>query len=96
MRILCFVALLPGLLFAVDANHPAQPQDASHGIIQAFKTHTIVMFGETPENKQEYEFLRSLVASPQFADKVDDIVVEYGNSFYQEAVDRYIAGQNVP
>jgi hypothetical protein len=96
MRILCLVALLPGLLFAADANDPAQPQDASRAIIRAFKTHTIVMFGETHENKQEYEFLRALVASPQFADKVDDIVVEYGNSLYQEAVDRYIAGQNVP
>jgi hypothetical protein len=37
-----------------------------------------------------------LVSSPQFADKVDDIVVEYGNSLYQKAVDRYINGEDVP
>src|SRR5438876_791655 len=35
------------------------------------------LFGEVHANKQEYEFLRALVSFPQFADKVDDIVVEY-------------------
>jgi hypothetical protein len=54
------------------------------------------MFGEVHANKQEYEFLRRLVSSPQFADKVDDIVVEYGNSLYQQSVDRYVAGEDVP
>src|SRR5450631_1457032 len=31
----------------------------------------------------------SLVATPEFADRVDDIVMEFGNSRYQESVDRY-------
>jgi hypothetical protein len=55
-----------------------------------------MMFGEVHENKPEYEFLCALVASPQFADKLDDIVVEFGNSLYQKVVDRYIAGEDVP
>jgi hypothetical protein len=54
------------------------------------------MFAEVHENKQEYEFLRALVMSPQFAEKVDDIVVEFGNSLYQKTVDRYISGEDVP
>lgn len=33
---------------------------------------------------------------PRFADRVDDIVVEFGNSLYQKSVDRYIAGEGVP
>lgn len=96
MRNLYLASLFTTFLSLSGANDQAQPQDASRAIIQAFDNHTIVMFGEVHENKQEYEFLRALVSSPQFADKVDDIVVEYGNSLYQKAVDRYIAGEDVP
>jgi hypothetical protein len=54
------------------------------------------MLGEIHWNKQEYRWLDSLVANPEFADEVDDIVVELGNSLYQKSVDRYIAGEAVP
>lgn len=54
------------------------------------------MFGEIHGNKQEYEWLRSLVATPEFANRVDDIVVEFGNSLYQKSVDRYVSGEDVP
>jgi hypothetical protein len=73
-----------------------KPQDATAAIIEAFKTHNIVMFGETHANKQEYEWLCNLVSTPAFDDRVDDIVVEFGNSLYQKSVDRYIAGEDVP
>jgi hypothetical protein len=94
--VFCFTLYMPNLYCADDSVQKAAPADATQGIIRAFDTHAVVMFGEVHANKQEYEFLRSLVASPQFADEVDDIVVEYGNSLYQNAVDRYIAGEDVP
>jgi hypothetical protein len=65
-------------------------------VLHAFETHDIVMFGEIHGNKQEYEWLLLLVATPEFADRVDDIVMEFGNSLYQQSVDRYIAGGDVP
>lgn len=91
---MAFTCLFSLLLIAA-AKDSVQPQNATQAIIHAFNSHSIVMFGEAHANKQEYEFLSSLVASPQFADKVDDIVVEYGNSLYQKTVDRYIAGEDV-
>src|SRR5882762_9659546 len=96
MKALWFVFFFAGLTCAANSAQDVKPVDATRAIIQAFDTHSIVMFGEVHANKQEYEFLRALVSFPQFADKVDDIVVEYGNSLYQKAVDRYIAGDNVP
>jgi hypothetical protein len=36
------------------------------------------------------------VKTPGFADHVDDIVVEFGNALYQQTVDRYVAGEDVP
>jgi hypothetical protein len=74
----------------------AKPKNASLAVLQAFETHDIVMLGEIHWNKQEYDWLRSLVSTPEFADRVDDIVMEFGNSLYQKSVDRYIAGESVP
>jgi hypothetical protein len=76
----------------------AQPdvQDATQAMIQAIRTHQIVMFGEIHGNRQEYKWLCKLVRTAGFADRVDDIVVEFGNSLYQKSVDRYIAGEDVP
>ena len=54
------------------------------------------MFGEAHGDKQEYQWLCRLVNAPGFTDRVDDIVVEFGNARYQNAMDRYVAGENVP
>ena len=62
---------------------PAQapsPKNAAAVVLQAFETHDIVMLGKVHWNKQEYEWLQSLVANPEFADRVDDVVMEFGNS----------------
>jgi len=37
-----------------------------------------------------------LIRNPAFAEKVNDIAVECGNSLYQPILDRYIAGDDVP
>jgi hypothetical protein len=42
------------------------------------------------------EFILSLIRNPAFAEKVNDIAVECGNSLYQSVLDRYIAGEDVP
>jgi len=73
----------------------ATPKNASAVVLQAFGTHDVVMLGEIHWNKQEYQWLQSLVTNPEFADRVDDVVMEFGNSLYQKSVDRYIAGEPV-
>ena len=78
------------------SEEPWEPQDATNAMIHLFQSHNIVMLGESHGNKQEYEWLCQLVKTPGFADNVDDIVVEHGNSLYQQTVDRYISGEDVP
>jgi hypothetical protein len=94
------VQSLAALWFALAslclAQEDPSPKNASAAVLQAFETHDIVMLGEIHGNKQEYEWLQSLAANPEFADRVDDIVLEIGNSLYQKSVDRYIAGEAVP
>jgi hypothetical protein len=93
-------SLLSVLLFTLSmvcgAQSDPRVERATPAILNAFQSHDIVMLGEIHGNKQEYQWLRSLVASPEFADRVDDIVMEFGNSLYQQAVDRYVSGEDVP
>jgi hypothetical protein len=37
-----------------------------------------------------------LVRDPRFAEVVNDIVVECGNAFYQDLIDRFVRGESVP
>ena len=71
-------------------------QDPIQAILQLFEQHPIVMFGEVHGCVQEHVLLKKLVTSPEFAARVNDVVIEMGNSLYQEVLDRYIAGENVP
>jgi hypothetical protein len=78
------------------AQSSPKPENATAAILRVFETHDIVMLGELHGNKQEHEWLRLLVATPEFADRVDDIVMEFGNSLYQKSVDEYVSGKDVP
>ncbi len=96
MKPVLFLFLL-GLASLCSAQDPQpKPLNATAAVLRAFDSHDIVMFGEAHGCKQEYEWLDELVGTPEFADRMDDIVVEFGNSLYQELVDGYVAGDDVP
>ena len=89
-------AIWVGVAPLCDAQSEPKPVNATQAILAAFRSHDLVMLGEMHGNKQEYDWLRDLVANSEFDDNVDDIVMEYGNSLYQRAVDRYVSGEDVP
>src|SRR5262245_11020040 len=78
------------------APRPAVPIDAIGAIISAFQTHKIVALSEAHGNEQAQAFLMSLVRDPRFAANVNDIVVEFGSSRYQDVMDRFVRGEDVP
>jgi hypothetical protein len=95
----CFpilVTILLALSPICMAQGNPELENANAAVLHAFETHNIVMIGEQHGNKQEYEWLGSLIGTPEFADRVDDIVMEFGNSLYQKSVDRYVSGEDVP
>jgi len=72
------------------------PTPAVKYITDAFDRYPLVAFSEPRHGASgTKEFLASLIRQPGFAEKVNDIVVEFGNSRYQDVVDRYIAGEPV-
>jgi len=95
-RFAMWITICLTCLQSLPAQTPA-PQDPVEAIVKLFDTHRIVMLGEVQHGcRQQWELLQKLVAAPGFAERVNDIVMEYGNARYQDAVDRYIAGENVP
>lgn len=93
-------------IIVLQASHGAgvaqsQPSDlspmpAAKYITDAFDRHPLVAFSEPRHGASgTKEFLASLIRQPGFAEKVNDIVVEFGNSRYQDVVDRYISGEPV-
>src|SRR5438270_4098994 len=77
---------------------PAIPVDAVPAIIDAFHSHAVVALGnvEFRGNEQSHGFQLELIRDPRFAAVVNDILVEFGNSRYQDIIDRFVRGEDVP
>ena len=79
------------------ATKPATPADPTTVVLDAFRTHPIVALSEGQHwNLQAHAYRMSLIRDPRFPKAVDDIVVEFGDARYQNAIDRYVAGGDVP
>jgi len=74
---------------------PALPLDAKSAILDAFRLHRLVAIGDAHGNERGEEFRLALIRDPRFSTIVDDILVESGNSRYQELLDRFVRGEEV-
>jgi hypothetical protein len=72
-----------------------QPEDATHAILAAFSTFSIVAIGDYHTSQDIQNFVLTLVRHPAFPNVVNDIVVEGTNGSLQPLLDRYIAGDDV-
>ena len=73
-----------------------KPQDAAKAILAAFDKYEVVGMGAAHGNQDLDNFILNLIRNPGLPGKINDIVVECGNSLYQPILDRYIAGDDVP
>jgi hypothetical protein len=74
------------------------PIEPIAAIIEAFKSHAVVGLGnvEFRGKEQAHAFQVALIGDPRFAASAADILIEFGNSRYQDIVDRSIRGEDVP
>lgn len=71
--------------------------DAIDGILEAFDRVAVVALGEGGHGGlRGHAFRLSLIRDPRFAATVNDIVVESGNARFQDVMDRFINGADVP
>jgi hypothetical protein len=69
--------------------------DAVATILDAFRHHRVVALSEDHDEERAHAFRMSLIRDARFADVADDILVEFGNSLYQDVIDRFISGAPV-
>lgn len=91
------IALACTLTLCAQGPHPAVPLEPAGAIIDAFQSHAIVALSEgSHNNEQGHAFRLELIRDPRFALIVNDIVVESGNSRYQDIMDRFVQGESIP
>lgn len=80
-------ALAALLMLAVPAA-----ADPVADIAKAFDAHSVVQLGELHRSLQIHGFIQLLLRDPRFVCRVDDVVVEFGNSRLQKLADIYASG----
>src|SRR5262249_36545956 len=63
--------------------------------LAAFDKYDVVAMNAGHNNKKLDDFILSLIRNRELPGKVNDLVVECGNSRYQDILDRYIVGDSV-
>jgi hypothetical protein len=92
MRALALVTFVVSLQGPTSAT-PVAPIEA---ILEQFASYPIVALGEVHGDLNSLKLRLALIRDPRFAERVNDIVVEVGNARYQDAIDRYVGGEDVP
>lgn len=94
------VLLMGSQVMAQDQPSPAQADtqvvNAVDGLLAAFETHDVVAIGEQHGIAELGNLYQALLRDPRFPEVVDAVVLEYGNARYQDLVDRYMNGEDVP
>ncbi len=75
---------------------PAAPIDAMAAIANALRSHDVVAIPDAHGNATIHAFNLSLVRDPRVQAAVDDIVVEFASARYQDTLDRFERGEEVP
>ena len=101
MRLCSSIVVLCLASSALAQSAGSTPQPTSHetvsqSLLAVFGTHPLVALGERHDSKQDRELEMNLLRHPGFADKVQNIVLECGNSLYQGTLDRYVDGEDIP
>jgi len=98
----CFVVLLTivAILSASGQAKPSGadpvPEPAISAILTAFDIHDVVGMPAGHGLKDLDDLILTLIRNPAFWKKVNDIELECGNSLYQDVLDRYTSGADVP
>ena len=100
VALLFLMALIPAMSHtqsqAVAKQADPVPEPAIPAILAAFDKYEVVGLPQGHGMQDLEDFIFSLIRTPAFSEKVNDIEFECGNSLYQPILDRYIAGEDVP
>jgi len=79
-----------------DPRSRGIPVEPIGAIVNAFRSHAIVTIEDAHGDQQVLAFTLALIRDRRFVAVVNDLVVETGNARYQDLMDRYTRGEDVP
>lgn len=85
-------------LYGQTVRPAPKPVEPIGAILDAFADHDVVGLsdGRTHTDEKSMELKVALIRSPRFAAMPIDVAVENGNARYQDVMDRYVRGEDVP
>src|SRR5215470_15549446 len=88
----CAVGSLSGpITFSISTIEPGQPCVVISGSASSCgETHRLVGLGEWHGFQEHHDALGILFTDPRLPDVVDDILVEFGDAFYQPMMDKFM------
>lgn len=72
-----------------------QAKQADKAILNAFDKHDLVAIGDYHWNEAFLLYVTNLIKSESFAEKVQHIIVEFGNAKHQSVLNRYLEGEDI-
>jgi hypothetical protein len=75
---------------------PAVPLEPVAAMVDALRTHSVVAVTAGHGEARGYAFAQLLLHDPRFIAAINDIVIEEGSARYQDVVDHFVRGDNVP
>lgn len=99
MRIALVLLVVTAMAAGLSSQQPAPaaplPVEPIAAIVNAFAAHDVVAVTSPHGNNQVRAFLLSLVSDPRVSAVVHDIVIETASARYQDAIDRFVRGEDV-
>jgi hypothetical protein len=84
---------LAALSISTSLNVRASPHsEAIPAIARQFDDHSVIQLGELHRSLQIHMIIQQMLRDPRFICRVDDVVVEFGNSRLQKLADIYASG----
>jgi hypothetical protein len=94
---ICGQGGLPNLLESVSPQHVAtpgtialEPLDAVEATLAVMEQFPLVAIGKIHQLQELHDFFTVLLYHPVLPERVNDIVVEFGNALYQDIADRFL------
>ena len=81
-------------LTASDAQAAAAAPGSSltEAVLAAFQTHRVVAIGDAHAGQEIHDLLLTMLSDPRLYGGANDIIVEFGDAFYQDTLDKFILG----
>jgi hypothetical protein len=95
MSFMLALLLVQGVIVA-QGPVPAVPRDPVEAILEAFKTHQVVTLPGGHAGIELHALLLKIIRDPRFPAVVNDVVVEFGSARYQDLMDRFARGDEIP